>query len=96
MDRYFIAKAKENITLTYPDLHLIGVVCIFIASKYEDVEAISMTSLLEEVGHGKFSKLQILKMEREILRSLSFKVHTDTLFTKCTEKLNTYLTSEEA
>ena len=56
MDRYFIAKSRENIVLTYPDLHLIGIVCIFIASKYEDVEAITMNSLIDEIAHKKFSK----------------------------------------
>jgi hypothetical protein len=34
MDRYFQAKQKE---LVNDDLHLIGIVSMFIASKYEDV-----------------------------------------------------------
>ena len=52
MDRYF--KASERI-LKSSDLHLTGVVAMFIASKYEDVIPILMRTLLNKIGHNKFT-----------------------------------------
>lgn len=56
MDRYFLTKQQEGIQLLFQDLYLIGTVSIFIASKFEDVVAISMDELLSDVAHNKFNK----------------------------------------
>jgi len=42
MDRYFEAKQKESVCLKKSQLHSIGLVCVFISSKYEDVIPIHM------------------------------------------------------
>ena len=42
LDKYLSAKSKENESLKKENLYLIGLVCIFIASKYEDIVGISM------------------------------------------------------
>lgn len=52
MDRYF--KQIED-GLTSADLHLVGVVSMFIASKYEDVIPLLMRTIINKIGHGKFS-----------------------------------------
>ena len=39
------------------DVHMIGITCIFIASKYEDHFHISCEKLIENAARGKFSVL---------------------------------------
>jgi penicillin-binding protein-related factor A (putative recombinase) len=52
MDRFFKLSDRE---LTSADLHLTGIVCMFIASKYEDVIPLLMRTVLNKIGHNKFS-----------------------------------------
>jgi len=56
MDRYFKQCEKE---LKPSDLHLTGIVSMFIASKYEDVIPILMKTLVNKIGHNKFEKAVI-------------------------------------
>ena len=43
-----------NRCLNPNDLHLIGITCMFIASKYEDLLPIRLETLCEKAGFGKF------------------------------------------
>lgn len=36
------------------DIHLIGLTCILLSSKYEDVVPIRMHQIILDAGHGKF------------------------------------------
>lgn len=55
------------------DIHLIGITCVFIASKYEDHYHISCSKLLENAARGKFTVAQVERMEWEILKDIHFK-----------------------
>lgn len=76
MDRYF---KQCNSELKSSDLHLIGVATMFIASKYEDVIPLLMRTVINKIGHNKFSQYQIQEKEIEILKALSFKVGAPTV-----------------
>ena len=41
-------------------IHLIGIACLMIASKNEEVAVIKLKTFLEDIAHGKFSKSQLL------------------------------------
>lgn len=71
MDRYF-----KNLNRNAPssELHLTGVVAMFIASKYEDVVPLMMRTVVQKIGHNKFDLKVIEEKELEILRVLGFKV----------------------
>jgi Cyclin, N-terminal domain len=56
------------------NLYVLGLTAALISSKFEDVEPIRMHVLLEKAGHNRFSKEQILAMERDVLQTLKFKV----------------------
>ena len=58
---------------------MIGIVSMFIASKYEDVIPILMKTLLNKIGHNKFDRKAIEEKEIEILQALSFKVGSPTI-----------------
>jgi hypothetical protein len=50
MDRYLakVGSAKE-----IGDLHILGVACMFIASKYEDIYPLKMKMVFEKIAHKK-------------------------------------------
>jgi hypothetical protein len=58
--------------LSVNDMHLVGIVSLFLASKYEEVVPIRLQTLIEKIGHSKFSKEDILSSEMLILRKLNF------------------------
>ena len=71
MDNYLQkAKRKHN----EKDLHLIGIVSMYMSSKMEDIIPLHMVHIKQKIGHDKFSQSQILSMEREILNILDWDI----------------------
>jgi hypothetical protein len=56
IDRYFLAKYSQGVSLGPETLYLIGMTSVLISSKLEDVEAIRMRTLIEKAGHNKFTQ----------------------------------------
>lgn len=75
MDRYF--KEVDKI-VTSQELHLCGVVTMFIASKYEDVVPLLMRTVVNKIGHNKFDVPSIEDREIEMLKALSYKIGSPT------------------
>jgi hypothetical protein len=77
MDMFF-----QNCKTRIPceSLHLIGSVCIMIASKHEEKNTISLDSLISSICRNKFSKEEILEAEVQILSVIGFRVHLPTVF----------------
>jgi len=71
MDRYF--KGKHEITET-SDLHLIGVTCMFVASKYEDILPLKMKMIYEKIAHKKLAIDRIKTTELDILKTISYRI----------------------
>ena len=65
-------------------LYLIGVATLFIVSKFEDVNCITMRQSLTDVGHNKFTQKQIIAAEQDILLVLQFRLSPSsaTIFTE--------------
>jgi Cyclin, N-terminal domain len=72
MDRYFNALAAQGQSLELSELHLVGVVCMFMASKYEDVYPLLMKTVFNKIGHAKISVDAIRAKEMDILRAIGF------------------------
>lgn len=49
------------------DLHIIGVSCMFIATKIEDVYHIPLNDFIKRVAHNKFTEKDIKEKELDIL-----------------------------
>ena len=64
MDNY-LQRAKKK--FNEKDLHLIGLVSMYISSKMEDIIPLHMIHIKKKIGHDKFSENQIIMMERDIL-----------------------------
>ena len=73
MDKY-IWKTKD--TLKNEDIHLIGIVCMYLASKTYDMIPIQMNKLIHLVGHDLFNQKTIKEMEKKIIKTINFDVMT--------------------
>ena len=77
MDKYF---HKSDVSYKPSDLHLIGICSIFISSKFCDINPIRLKFLIEKIGHNKFQKEEIIKMEERILNTLQYDILKPTIF----------------
>ena len=76
MDRYF---KNTDCKLGAGDLHLIGIVAMFVASKYEDVIPLLMRTVIHKIGHDKFKVSEIQDKELQVLAALDYKIGVPTL-----------------
>lgn len=72
MDK-FIYYYKHK-TLTDENIHLIGMVSIYIASKVYDLIPIQLGNIIHQIGHNQFTQKEILIMERKIIKAINFDV----------------------
>ena len=67
------------------DIHNIGIMSIFLASKYEDISPIKSETVSEKIAHGQISASDILAQELHFLDvfdyNLDFVTHFDFLLT---------------
>jgi len=68
MDRYYL---KADSTCKESDIHLTGTTCMFIASKLEDVNPLSLDDLYNNIVHRAMSKQTIINKEKLILSTLN-------------------------
>ena len=71
LDQYLKLEKK---LLYDSDIHLLGIACIFLATKIEDIYHIDMNTMVNNVAHNKFSVDQIKKAEWNIYTTLNFDV----------------------
>lgn len=76
MDRYFKNKEKPQ---PATDLHLTGIISMFIASKYEDIVPLMMRTVINKIGHNKFELATIQDKELEMLKVLGYKIGAPTV-----------------
>ena len=69
MDKYLKFGPKG---LPAGNILLIGLIAMELASKFEDVDAISIELLEKRIAHGKYSDVELKKMEIEMLIVLNF------------------------
>ena len=73
MDCY-ISKSKK--ILYDEDIHLIGLTCIYISSKVEDIIPLRMSHIVKSLGHSTFKENEIIEKEREIIKTIDFDLFT--------------------
>lgn len=61
------------------DLHLTGVTCMFVASKFEDIYPLKMKTIFEKIAHQKIEIHKIKSLELEMMRVLDYKIHAPTV-----------------
>ena len=73
MDCFFSRTKKK---LQDEDIHLIGLTCIYISSKVEDIAPLRMSHIVKSIGHNTFNAKTIIKKEREIIKAIDFDLFT--------------------
>jgi hypothetical protein len=63
-------------------------VAMFISSKYEDLSPLLMKTIINKIGHGKFSLSGVLEREVKMLRTIEFRIGSPTIL----EFIETYKT----
>ena len=76
MDLFF---KREVTTLGVEELHVIGVVCMMIASKYEDIKPLSMNTIHYKIGHERLPKAYLINVEKRILKVIEYRVCVPTV-----------------
>ena len=89
MDRYFKECDSRNKVLLPPELHLIGVTSMFIASKYQDIYPLRLKIVKDKIAHNKLSCQEIKDKEDEITRYLDYNIVLPTMW----DFINIYLES---
>lgn len=62
------------------DIHLVGVVSMLLASKYEEVHAFKVNTVYEKIAHRKLFRSSILQKEVEMLEVLGFSLEKPTIY----------------
>jgi len=73
------------------EFHLIGLACIGISSKLEDLIPIFPREIVNEAAHNKYTKKDLAKAEIDILRTLNFKTIETSIFEESMTFLKSYL-----
>lgn len=76
LDRY-LENSKTSLKLS--DLHEIGITSMFIASKYQEVEPLTLDLMIHKVAHGKITEKAIKSREINIACTLKFKFGSPTV-----------------
>jgi len=71
MDRFF---GQASVSLPPSQLHVVGVTCIFIASKFEDVHPLKLKVVWEKVGHRRLSEKEIRRTENFVVSTIDYSI----------------------
>lgn len=81
MDRYFKVAPRNPELKPDRDLHLIGITCMFIASKFEEMKHLTLqTNIVSQVCQGKFTASEVKDCETRILKALSYRISAPTVW----------------
>eukprot|EP00347_Sterkiella_histriomuscorum_P018699 403344513 len=91
LDRFIVESMRlfykqdysENKEIEELDFHLLGLTCLWISSKLEDVKPVFLKQVLQDAAHNKYTQTEVLAMERKICQVLQFKLNEITTY-ECT------------
>jgi hypothetical protein len=66
--------SKTSIVLSNSHIHLLGIVCIYIMSKMEDIIPLRMDNVIKHLGHNKYIPSQVIDLQRIILETTEFDI----------------------
>ena len=66
--------ATTNRLLCKTDIHLLGICCMFMASKHEEIRPMFLDTVQDNIAHNTFTHDEIKKMELEIANTLNFRL----------------------
>jgi hypothetical protein len=82
MDRYLKLKGNAAQTLAVSELHILGVTCMFIASKFEDIYPLKMKTMHEKIAYEKLQINDIKELELDNITPSNSNRHNTNTTTK--------------
>lgn len=79
-DKYMIASHQHGVVLANKDVHQIGVVSMYMASKFEDVFPLHSKIVAEKIAHGTMTPKQIVQEEQRYMKLFGFSIDFTTHF----------------
>jgi len=79
-DKYLVAKQRAGVVLENKDVHKIGVISMYVASKFEDVFPLHSKIVSEKIAHGTITQKEIVAIEQEFLHLFDYQVDFATHF----------------
>jgi len=73
-DIFDLALKKIGFNHTFEVYKLLSIASIFISLKFEEVNQLSLDSVVEDIGHNNYTKLDIIKVELEIMKQFCYKL----------------------
>jgi hypothetical protein len=102
-DKYLIAQHQNGVVITNADVHKIGVISMYMASKFEDVFPLHARVVSEKIAHGTMTPKQIVSEEQRFLNlfgfSVNFATHYDfyeTIVEQIYHRINNIMKNEKA
>lgn len=71
MDKYL---STTPLCLVDKEIHLIGIICMYMASKEEEVRPFNLRNMKVAIGHGLFDASTMKRKELEIIETLNWKL----------------------
>lgn len=71
LDKYL---SMTTLSLVDKDIHLIGIICMYMASKEEEVWPFNLWNMKVAIGHGLFDASTMKRKELEIIETLNWKL----------------------
>lgn len=79
-DKYLIASSQNGVVLSNKEVHSVGVISMYIASKFEDVFPLHSKIVSEKIAHGTMTPKQIVAEEQRYLSMFGYSVDFVTHF----------------
>ena len=70
----------EKKSRSVQELHLLGIICMFVASKLCEVKPLPIARVVNDIAKNKFTKETILTQEQELMETINFKLNYSTIF----------------
>jgi len=71
---------ERNRVSTIEELYLIGVVSLFLASKYVDYDSLNIDIIVTKLAHNRFNASEIRAKEFEVLSTLEYSIDSSTTY----------------
>lgn len=77
MDEFF---RKNTRKVKISELHILGVVAMWMASKYEEIYPLRLKTLEQKIAHGKLSQAELKNKETEMMAVLEFQLEEGSVY----------------
>jgi hypothetical protein len=87
-DKYLIAQSRSGVSLNDSHVHKIGIISLYLASKFQDVNTLKSKLIIEKIAFGKHTRKELIQGETEMLKTFDYQVNIVNHY----DLLETYMT----